>query len=149
MTELSKTHLEWLNGQVSLGAAMNWTAHEIRLVVDLAYSLAEQGRDREAIIAFEGLSALAPATAYFQSALGGLKLRVGDWQGALTHLNRALASDPRDTYAMVNRGEVYLHLGNRAAAKADFLSAVALSGNPSREQSPLHIQRARGLLINL
>src|ERR1700750_3247447 len=101
---------EWLNGGVSLGAVAGWTADEIRLVSELGYALAEQGRNQEAITIFEGLIALAPATAYFDSAPGALWLRENDPARALPYLNAAIQSDPKDIPNRVNRGEVFLRL---------------------------------------
>lgn len=112
---------EWINGGVSLGAAAGWTADEIRLVSELGYALAEQGRHREAITIFEGLVALAPATVYFETALGALWLRENEPARALPHLNAALASDPKDIPARVNRGEVFLLLQNFEGAREDLV----------------------------
>ena len=35
---------DWLRGRASLGAASGWTPEEIRIVAELGYGLAEQGR---------------------------------------------------------------------------------------------------------
>lgn len=110
---------EWINGGISLGAAAGWTADEIRLVSELGFALAEQGRNHEAITIFEGLIALAPATVYFETALGALWLRENNPARALPHLNAALISDPFDVPTRVNRGEVFLRLENYESAKAD------------------------------
>lgn len=110
---------EWIKGGVSLGAAAGWTADEIRLVSELGYALAEQGRNQEAITIFEGLVALAPATVYFETALGALWLRENEPARALPHLNAALAADSEDLPARVNRGEVFLLLGNFDGARDD------------------------------
>ncbi|MGI9056496.1 MAG: tetratricopeptide repeat protein [Pyrinomonadaceae bacterium] len=110
---------EWIKGGVSLGAAAGWTADEIRLVSELGYALAEQGRNNEAITIFEGLVALAPATAYFETALGALWLRENEPARALPHLNAALAADANDITTRVNRGEVFLLLGNFEGSRED------------------------------
>ena len=110
---------EWINGGVSLGAVAGWTADEIRLVSELGFALAEQGRNHEAITIFEGLIALAPATTYFEIALGALWLRENNPANALPHLNAALAAAPNDIPSRVNRGEVFLRLENYEAAKKD------------------------------
>lgn len=110
---------EWINGGASLGAAAGWTADEIRLVSELGFALAEQGRNHEAITIFEGLIALAPATVYFEVALGALWLRENNPVRALPHLNAALAHDPSDIPTRVNRGEVLLRLENYDAARKD------------------------------
>ena len=49
---------DWLRGRASLGDASGWTPEEIRIVGELGYGLAEQGRNEEAITVFEGLAAV-------------------------------------------------------------------------------------------
>ncbi len=141
---LTKQDHDWLQGGLSLAAATGWTPEEVRLVTDLGYHLAEQGRHAEAITIFEGLAALVPATVYFQSALGALKLRIKDYTGALPHLNRVLAATPDDAVALVNRGETLLWLGDPAGARADLQRAVALVTDP---EPPPYITRAKALLL--
>jgi len=135
---------EWLAGRVSLGAAAEWTPEELRIVADLAWGLAEQGRNEEALTIFEGLAALAPSTSYFQSALGALKMRTGDVDGALSHLDAALASDPTDVAALVNRGEIYARVGDRAAAIQNLKAAIDLSA--SADTSGPVATRAKALM---
>ncbi len=138
---------EWINGGVSLGAAAGWAADEIRLVSELGYALAEQGRNQEAITIFEGLVALAPATAYFETALGALWLRENEPARALPHLNAAIAADSSDITARVNRGEVFLLLGNFDGSREDL--RFVLNQQIPPEKLNLYTQcktRARALL---
>lgn len=138
---------EWIKGGVSLGAAAGWTADEIRLVTELGYTLAEQGRNREAITIFEGLAALAPATAYFESALGALWLREHEPARALPLLNNALAADADDITARVNRGEVFLHLGNYEGSRKDLDFVLQQEILPEKQNFITKCQiRARALL---
>ena len=139
-------HFDWLQGRASLGAASGWTAEEMRLVADLGYALALQGRNEEAVTIFEGLAALAPATAYFQSALGALRLRLGDAARALEHLEAALAADPQDIAALVNRAEARLQLGELTTALADLQLALRLGETKKDEASASSVTRARALL---
>lgn len=120
---------EWINGGMSLGAAASWSPDEIRLVSELGFALAQQGRNHEAITIFEGLIALAPATAYFEVALGALWLRENNPLRALPHLNAALANDPSDIPTRVNRGEVFLRLENYESAKKDLKIALKQQKN--------------------
>jgi tetratricopeptide (TPR) repeat protein len=136
---------EWLQGRASLGAAGAWTAEEMRLVADVGYALAEQGRTDEAITIFEGLVALAPATSYFQSSLGALWLRKGDQRRAVEYLDAALASDPFDLNALTNRGEALLQLGERESALRD-LRRVAETSGVVNESALACVTRARALL---
>lgn len=148
MTDLpDRIEADWWRGRTSLGAASGWTPEEMRLVADLGYALAEQGRHEEATEIFAGLAALAPATAYFQSALGALKLRAGEMEEARAYLNTALALDPRDLAALANRGEVEMRLGNTGAAVRDLRAALQLAG--SETPAPPSVLRARALLTQL
>ena len=140
---------DWLQGRASLGAASEWTTEEMRLVADLGYALAEQGREREAVTIFEGLAALAPATAYFQAALGALRLRLGEPQLAVEHLDAALAADPQDLSALINRGEAFLQLGEYARAARDLEASLRLGETSANADSALWLARARALLLRL
>ncbi len=138
---------EWVNGDVSLGSAANWSADEIRLVSELGYALAEQGRHQEAIAVFEGLAAVAPATHYFDSALGALWLRETDFEKALDHLDSALQNDPGNIANRVNRAEALIHLGRTKAAVDDLLELSSItSTDPLYEKS---LTRAKALLATL
>lgn len=143
---LNRKDEDWIKGSSSLGAAAEWTAEEIRLIADLGYALAEYGRDEEALTIFEGLAALAPATAYFQSALGALKLRMGDLAGAAIHLNAVLAADPEDLASLVNRGELYMKLNENELAMNDFLTLLALPQVKAISESSPYAIRSRALL---
>lgn len=141
---------EWISGGVSLGAAAGWTADEIRLVSELGFALAEQGRNHEAITIFDGLIALAPATVYFETALGALWLRENNPARALPHLNNALASDPHNILTRVNRGEVFLRMENYEAARID-LEFVLNQKKNSADSNLLNqcFTRARALLLTV
>jgi tetratricopeptide (TPR) repeat protein len=137
---------DWLRGRASLGAAAKWTTDEMRVVAELGFALAEQGRNDEAITVFEGLAALAPSTAYFQSALGALKLRTGHIEAALAHLDAAIDRDPANVSALTNRGEALMRAGRRSEAILDLQEVLRLSnGEPA---GPFSV-RARALLAQL
>ena len=138
---------EWINGEVTLGAAANWSADEIRLVSELGYALAQQGRNAEAISVFEGLSAIAPATHYFDSALGALWLREANYEKALEHLNAALESDPEDIPNRINRAETLIHLEDADAAIRDLSFVVSLKPSDSVQENC--VTRANALLATL
>lgn len=143
---------KWLDGQISLGAAANWDTSEIRIISEIAYTLAQQGRAREAVVLFEGLVSLAPATAYFQAALGALSLRMKNYARAIEHLDAALNIEPNDVVALVNRGEAHLRGGNLEAARTDLQRAVNAGALRSSAQTDINdetvlsLKRAAALL---
>jgi predicted Zn-dependent protease len=90
--------------------------------------------------------ALAPLTAYFQSALGALKLRTGHIEAALAHLDAAIDRDPANVSALTNRGEALMRAGRRSEAILDLQEVLRLSnGEPA---GPFSV-RARALLAQL
>lgn len=144
---------KWLDGQISLGAAASWETSEIRIISEIAYTLAQQGRVREAIVLFEGLLAVAPATAYFQAALGAMFLRLKNFAKAVEHLDAALVIEPNDIISLVNRGEAKLRAGNLEAARFDLEKAVRKNSQNSSDKQVdindeliLSVKRARALL---
>ena len=143
---------KWLDGQISLGAAANWDTGEIRIISEIAYTLAQQGRAREAIVLFEGLIAVAPATAYFQAALGALFLRLKNYARAIEHLDAALAVEPNDIVSLVNRGEAKLRAGDIPAARTDLEKAAQSRSQTASKQVDINdeitlsVKRARALL---
>lgn len=140
---------EWLLGRKSLAAAGGWKEEEVRLVADLGYALAEQGRNHEALTIFEGLAALAPAASYFQSALGALWLRLDEPRRAIEHLDAALEAEMKDVSALVNRGEAYLELGDLASAQRDLQAAVRTGATSEESAVVSSVVRAGALLRRL
>lgn len=152
---MSKQHnLQWLYGEKSLGEVCGWETEEVRIVADLGFALAEQGREREAVTIFEGLAAVSPhnnrAYAYFQSALGALRLRLDNPHKAVAHLTASLNIDADNISVLVNRGEAYLKLKEYTAASADFQRALNLGESEGDDyQLAPFLVRARVLLGNL
>ena len=143
---------QWLEGRISLGAAADWNKDEIRIISEIAYSLARQGRHNEAVVIFEGLLAIAPATAYFQSALGALHLRLKNPAKAIEHLDAALKIEANDVISLVNRGEAHLLGGDVERARKDLENALQIAvRQPKNEtdinnETTLTVKRARTLL---
>lgn len=143
---------EWLDGRISLGTAANWSKDEIRIISEIAYSLAQQGCFDEAIVLFEGLLAVAPATAYFQAALGALHLRSKNLPRAIEYLDAALANETEDLVSLVNRGEAHLLRGDQPQARRDLEKALEIGKRSTVDQAAPNgdldrtIKRARTLL---
>lgn len=135
---------DWVSGNISLGAAASWAADEIRLVAELGFALAQNGRNHEAITIFEGLNTLAPATPYFEAALGSLWLRENHPARALVHINAAISENPDDLMSHVNRGEAYLRLERYEEARRDLEVVLqsAKAGSTNGLQQQFYIRAA-------
>ena len=143
---------QWLEGRISLGAAADWNKDEIRIISEIAYSLAQQGRYAEAVVIFEGLLAIAPATAYFQAALGALHLRLKNLPKAIEYLDAALKIEETDVVSLGNRGEAHLLGGNIEQARKDLEKALQIAARKPKNETDINnettltVKRARTLL---
>lgn len=139
---------DWVSGKISLGSAAGWAADEIRLVAELGFALAQNGRNHEAITVFEGLNTLAPATPYFEAALGSLWLRENHPARALAHINAAIADNPDDIMSYVNRGEAYLRLGKYDDARRDLQTVLERLPQDVSDGSPQQQAHVRAAALH-
>lgn len=64
--------------------------------------------------------------------LATILMEQGDWQGALTHFDRAAQQDSSEPEFQIGRYQCLLHLGRRDEAHDAMLSALALAPNAAR-----------------
>jgi len=117
---------KFLRGETSIGQMVGLTGPEMLEMAMRGFRLYEQGRYKDAKVVFEGLCDLDPGEAYYRTALGAIHLAEDDLQTALQLFSHALSLYPKDSAALVNRGEVHLRLGNVVEAAQDFAKAVEL-----------------------
>lgn len=107
MTEQHDARLAALaSGQITLAELEGLTAGEAYSLADFGWMLYEQGQPGVAALVFEMLALANPRHAYFHALHGAALQRAGDETGALDAYARALAADPQETAALVNRAEL-------------------------------------------
>lgn len=112
------------SGEITLKDADGFTAAQMATMARTGYTLFTQGRYKDAEIIFSGLEALDPHDVYYPNALGAVFLAQNRLPEAQQALDRALKINPKHLGARVNRGEVYLRLGDKVKeAIADFEEA--------------------------
>jgi tetratricopeptide (TPR) repeat protein len=103
-----------------------WSREEVYCIAERGYRLYGEGRLREAGILFEGLIAIDPENAYCRKALAAISIRLGRQELAIRHLAAIIARDSHDTDALARRCEVWMTMGDLAAARHDLDSLEAL-----------------------
>ncbi|HQW39221.1 MAG TPA: tetratricopeptide repeat protein, partial [Usitatibacteraceae bacterium] len=100
-------------------------AQDARTTARQAMQSLREGNAAVARAAFESLVAAAADDA---SACLGLALAcraLGDGEGALAAVDRALAHEPRNLRALIFKGDILDFLGDRRAASSFYLAAVS------------------------
>jgi tetratricopeptide (TPR) repeat protein len=132
---------KFIIGEATLGQLYGITKQEAYSVAELAYTMMEQGRLKDAQIVFEGLTASNPYDAYFHLILGSIYQKQGAVEGAIEEYSIAIGLDAKSIEAYVNRGELLIQTGNFDQAAKDFKSAIDLDPNGKNKA----VNRARAL----
>lgn len=119
--------------------ADEWTA-----LLVTGYNFFRQGRLKEATRIFEGLVVVDSHNPYIQGMLGSIYQKQQQYELALIRYNNALSIYPDDISALVNRGEIFLKLGNFQEAARDLKRAIEL--DPAKKDGSAN--RAR-LLVSI
>lgn len=134
-------------GERTLAELEGLTAAEAYAIADFGWTMLGQGRADAAEAIFESLTISNPCHAYFHALLGSARQRLGDTDGALTAYARALAIDPDETGALVNRAELLLGLDACDSDEVTDLLGRSLSVDP--EALRPETRRARALIAAL
>jgi tetratricopeptide (TPR) repeat protein len=105
-----------------------WSREEVYCIAERGYRLYREGRLREAAILFEGLIVIDPENAYSRKALAAISIRSGRQELAIGHLSAILQRDRHDVDALARRCEVWIAMGDLAAARQDLDLLTALPG---------------------
>ncbi len=97
---------------------------ELHNLLGHAYLFTE--RYEEARAAFEESLRIDPDVSWRHARLGFVLTRLGDFDGALAALNRALELNPESTLALYNRARLYLLLERPDEAIIDFTAAIEI-----------------------
>jgi Flp pilus assembly protein TadD len=98
----------------------NWTEEDVFLIAERGHALFLQGRDEEATIIFEGLTALDPSNIYCANALAAICIRRGQLSRAVELLTRILDIYPNDADTRARRCEALLMAERVAEARKDW-----------------------------
>jgi Flp pilus assembly protein TadD len=132
---------KFIMGEATLGQLYGMTIEEAYSIAELGYTLAEQGRLKDAQHIFQGLVLSNPYDPYFHSMLGSIYQKLELIDAAAEEYGIAIGLDPANLQSYVNRGELMIRKGNFQQAAKDFKAAIELDPNGSNPAS----NRARAL----
>lgn len=121
------------------------TAPEAYQLAEFGWMMLGNGQTEIAVTIFEMLTLSNPHHAYFFALLGSALARENRIKEALEAYQRAIALDPDETAALVNRAELLLGLADRSVlSEAETLLDRALSIDAAAGRP--EVRRARVLL---
>lgn len=135
----------FLAGRITLGDLEGITKQEQYQMAEIGHNYLTSGKLDEAKTMFEGLLALDPFDAYFNTALGSIAQQQERLDDSEKLYSRALEINPFSCTAHGHRGEVRLQMGRLEEAIADLIKAVEL--DPKNEEPAA--ERARATLFAL
>jgi protein O-mannosyl-transferase len=100
--------------------------HNVRVLNNLACSLAEQSEYQRAVPLFQEILLQNPNDARAQGNLGYTYYRMGSLPQAAEYLSHAVQLNPSDAHSMLYLGITYYKLGSRAPAEAALQRAITL-----------------------
>jgi tetratricopeptide (TPR) repeat protein len=133
---------EFMEGHLTLGELMGISKDDQYTIAKTGYGFLNEGKHAQAKTVFEGLLALDPYDAYFNTVLGSIAQQSGALDEADRRYTRALEINPYWSVPLAHRGEVRLSQGKVMEAISDFIDAVK---NDPKAEDPA-TQRARALL---
>ena len=111
-------------GKTTFAEAMGMTRQEAFGLAQGAYRFFEFGQRERGLAIMQMLVELNPKTAAFHALLGAMQGRLGDEKSASESYTRAIALEPANLSARVNRAELFLKQGVLDAALDDLLAAT-------------------------
>jgi tetratricopeptide (TPR) repeat protein len=107
----------------SLAALLSLAPGPAEASLDQALQALRQGRYEEAIEAFEKESVALPTPKLYKGWVEALRL-TGDYEGALTVIDRFLSREPASVELATRRGEILYATGREDEARAEFEKAI-------------------------
>jgi protein O-mannosyl-transferase len=138
----------WKNSTVLWTRALSVTVSNYVAEENLAVSLANSGRDEEALPHFETVREIRPDDATALLNIGMHRQKQGRYQEAIGAFERVIATaiDPADLPRVVaayrGLGITYATLGDRAKARENFVHAIRLSPGETTELLNLSVLEA-------
>ncbi len=140
---------EWAAGRTTLKDIKGYDSDELYSIAHVAYYMLMQGKNDEAKVIFEGLTAIDPRNDYYHRALGLLYYKMGESERAVKQFSYALRVDSKKAVSYVNRAEVYIAMKKMSDAAQDLAQAAKLvtSNNPALKKKIAALMRAVGSKI--
>jgi len=116
----------------AINQALNMDSTEVNFYARKANIFYEIGNVKAAIAEWDKVLTMQPESGFGYYRRGWFKELAGDLEGGLEDLSMAIVLDPDGAYLYSTRGDLYMRLGKKDLAEADFRKTIQLEDSPEK-----------------
>ena len=116
----------------SVNQALNMDSTDVNFHARKANIYYESGDAKAAIAEWDKVLTMQPESGFGYYRRGWFKELSGDLEGGLEDLSMAIVLEPDESYLYETRGDLYLRLGEKDLAEADFKKTIELEDSPEK-----------------
>ena len=132
---ISKCHYKLGNydeALANINQALNMDSTNVGFLAQKADICYENGDAKAAVSEWDKVLAMQPEYGYGYYRRGWYKELSGDLDGGLEDLSMSIVLEPEESYFYGTRGDLYVKLGKRDLAEADFKKVIEIEDTPEK-----------------
>ena len=133
--KISQCHYKLGNYEEALAninQALNMDSTDLSFLAQKANIYYESGDAKAAVKEWDKVLTEQPEYGFGYYRRGWFKELSGDLEGGLEDLTMAIVLDPKESYLYETRGDLYMKLGKKDLAEADFKKTIELEDTPDK-----------------
>src|SRR5262249_12074371 len=115
-----------IEGDITMADFLGLTRGTLYAIADVGYQMLTSGKLQEAKDIYEGLVNADPYDSVFHCHLAAVHHKLGEFDDALEHYNKAVTFNFGNVDALAGRGEIYYNQGRLTDAIKDLKAAIEL-----------------------
>ena len=116
----------------NINQALNMDSTDVNFLAQKANIYYENGDAKAAVAEWDKVLAMQPEYGFGYYRRGWFKELSGDLEGGLEDLSMAIVLEPKEPYFYETRGDLYVKLGKRDLADADFKKVIEIEDTPEK-----------------
>ena len=116
----------------NINQALNMDSTDVNFLAQKANIYYENGNAKAAVAEWDKVLEMQPEYGFGYYRRGWFKELSGDLEGGLEDLSMAIVLEPKEPYFYETRGDLYLKLGKRDLAEADFKKVIEIEDIPEK-----------------
>ena len=116
----------------NINQALNMDSTDVSFLAQKANIYYENGDAKAAVAEWDKVLQMQPEYGFGYYRRGWFKELSGDLEGGLEDLSMAIVLEPKEPYFYETRGDLYVKLGKRDLAEADFKKVIEIEDTPEK-----------------